>query len=204
MREQVARLSAMVDDLFELSKIDAGALRLSLQDVALYDVISDAVADLRAISGQREIRIDGAKDDDLAVRADPRQLSRAVSNLLVNAVQHTPEGAPISVETMRVPNGACIAIVDAGGGIDPGEVERVFDAGWRGAPARTPPIAATASESLRSSGAGLGLAIVRGIAIAHGGTVTVQNVAGGCRFELTLPAAGQPAPRNSSSRAIGS
>ncbi|TQJ30750.1 sensor histidine kinase KdpD [Microbacterium sp. SLBN-146] len=203
MREQVARLSALVDDLFELSKIDSGALRLSLQEITLYDVISDAVADLRAVSDGREIRIDPA-DDDLTVLADPRQLSRAVSNLLVNAVQHTPQGAPITVATSRVPDGACIAIVDAGEGIHEEDLDRIFDPGWRGAAARTPQIPATAADSLRSSGAGLGLAIVRGIAVAHGGSVTAQNVPGGCRFELTVPIADQPAPRISSSRAIGS
>lgn len=204
MREQVTRLSAMVDDLFELSKIDSGTLRLSLQEVVLYDLISDAVADLRPVSEGREIRIDAEHDHGLTVLADPRQLSRAVSNLLVNAVQHTPDGAPISVATSRVPNGACIAIVDAGKGIDAADLDRVFDAGWRGATARTPSVETTETDALRSSGAGLGLAIVRGIVIAHGGTVVARNVPGGCRFELTLPLSGQPAPRISSSRAIGS
>lgn len=204
IREQVTRLSAMVDDLFELSKIDSGTLRLSLQEITLYDVISDAVADLRAVSEGREVRIDAIDEEDLTVLADPRQLSRAVSNLLVNAVQHSPDGTPITVETSRVSEGACIAVVDSGSGIDDEDLARVFDAGWRGAAARTPPVATTAAESLRSSGAGLGLAIVRGIALAHGGTITAQNVPGGCRFELTVPLAGHPAPRISSRRAIGS
>lgn len=192
MREQVARLSAMVDDLFELSKIDAGALRLSLQDVSLYDVISDTVADLRPVSQGREIRIESDLEGQIVVHADPRELSRAISNLLMNAIQHTPAGSPITVAASVVEGRACVAVIDTGGGIDEEDLHRVFDPGWRGATARTPQPADPASaRTLRSSGAGLGLAIVRGIAAAHQGEVTVRNVPGGCRFDLMLPRADQ-------------
>lgn len=190
MREQVARLSAMVDDLFELSKIDSGTLRLSLQDVSVYDVISDTVADLRPISGDRVIRIVAGLGRDAVVHADPRELSRAISNLLLNAIQHTPAGSPITVAASVVDGRASVSVIDAGGGIDEDDLHRVFDPGWRGSPARTPEIHTEASgDSLRSSGAGLGLAIVRGIAAAHQGEVTVRNVPGGCRFDLILPKA---------------
>ncbi|GAA1684523.1 HAMP domain-containing sensor histidine kinase [Microbacterium lacus] len=188
MREQVSRLSAMVDDLFELSKIDSGTLRLSLQDVSLYDVISDTVAELRPVSQGHEIRIEAGLDNDAVVHADPRELSRAISNLLLNAIQHTPAGSPITVAASVVEGRASVTVIDTGGGIDEDDLHRVFDPGWRGVPARTPEQHPhSISGPLRSSGAGLGLAIVRGIATAHQGEVTVQNVAGGCRFDLILP-----------------
>ncbi|GAA3629394.1 HAMP domain-containing sensor histidine kinase [Microbacterium awajiense] len=192
MREQVSRLSAMVDDLFELSKIDSGTLRLSLEEVSLYDVISDTVADLRPLSAGRDIRIRSELDGDAVISADPRELSRAVSNLLLNAIQHTPDGSPITVAASVSDSRASIAVIDSGGGIAEDDLHRVFDPGWRGAEARTPSHHTAETGSLRSSGAGLGLAIVRGIAAAHNGDVTVSNVAGGCRFELRLP---RPATR---------
>jgi signal transduction histidine kinase len=193
MREQVARLSAMVDDLFELSKIDSGALRLRLEEISLYDVISDTVADLRPLSQGRTIRIEADLGREVSVRADPRELSRAISNLLLNAIQHTPPGSPVTVAASVVDGRASIAVIDAGGGIDEDDLTRVFDPGWRGESARTPQPSAQASmHPSRSSGSGLGLAIVRGIAAAHHGEVTVRNVPGGCRFDLVLPRAGEP------------
>lgn len=189
MREQVTRLSAMIDDLFELSKIDSGTLRLALQEVSLYDIISDTVADLRVVSAGRDIHIESRRDGDLIVRADPRELSRAISNLLLNAIQHTPPGSPITVKAAVRDGHPFVAVIDAGGGIDEDDLNRVFDPGWRGTPARTPQSPVVTSP-LRSSGAGLGLAIVQGIAKAHQGEVTVQNVPGGCRFDLILPKAG--------------
>jgi signal transduction histidine kinase len=189
MREQVSRLSAMVDDLFELSKIDSGTLRLALQEVSLLDVVSDTVSDLRPLIKDREVLIHSESRGDDVVLADPRELSRAVSNLLLNAVQHTPPGSPITVVASVIQGGASVAVIDAGGGIAEDDLHRVFDPGWRGASARTPPLPDPSTSPLRSSGAGLGLAIVRGIATAHHGDVTVQNVPGGCRFELTLPRA---------------
>ena len=137
MREQVTRLSAMVDDLFELSKIDSGTLRLSLQDVSLYDVISDTVADLRPVSRGRDIRIEAGLGRNAVVHADPRELSRAISNLLLNAIQHTPAASPITVAASVVDGRASVTVIDNGGGIDEQDLHRVFEPGWREqAPAR--------------------------------------------------------------------
>lgn len=191
MRDQVTRLSAMVDDLFELSKIDSGTLRLSMQQVSLYDLMSDSVADLLPLARGRDVRIESDQGDEVVVLADSKKLARAISNLLVNAIQHTPEGSVITLAASVVGGRATISVSDTGGGIDEADLHRVFDAGWRGASARTPelhPIAPSGPAALRSSGAGLGLAIVRGIATAHQGEVTVRNVPGGCRFDLVLPA----------------
>ena len=183
MRMQVDQLSSMVDDLFELSKIDSDALHLSLKEVSLYDVVSDTVADLRPASRGRDIRVEAPLAQDLVVMADPRELSRAIGNLLMNAIQHTPEGSPITVAVDLVDDRAMVSVIDTGGGIDEADLDRVFEPAWRGSKARTPSL----HEGGHSGGAGLGLAIVKGIMSAHRGEVAVRNVPGGCRFDLLLP-----------------
>ncbi len=182
MRMQVDQLSSMVDDLFELSKIDSGALHLSLKEVSLPDVVSDTVADLRPASSGRDIRVEAPLTGDVVVMADPRELSRAIGNLLMNAIQHTPEGSPITVAVDLVDDRAMVSVIDEGGGLDEADLERVFEPAWRGSKARTPSL-----HDGASGGAGLGLAIVRGIMSAHRGEVAVRNVPGGCRFDLLLP-----------------
>ncbi|MDQ0577625.1 sensor histidine kinase [Agromyces albus] len=185
MRMQVDQLSSMVDDLFELSKIDSDALRLSLKEVSLYDIVSDTVADLRPASQGREIRVEAPLAQELVVMADPRQLSRAIGNLLMNVIQHTPQGSPITVAVDLVDDRAMVSVIDAGGGIDEADLDRVFEPAWRGSKARTPSLEDTRSSG--GAGLGLGLAIVKGIMSAHRGEVSVRNVPGGCRFDLLLP-----------------
>ncbi|MEA9984894.1 HAMP domain-containing sensor histidine kinase [Subtercola sp. RTI3] len=198
MRSQVDQLSRMVDDLFELSKIDSGTLQLTLDDVSLFDIVSDAVADVQSFAAGREIRVASAFRRDVVVRADARELSRAITNLLVNALQHSPHASPITVSADVFDGHASLSVIDGGSGIPDADLARVFEPGWRGASARTPAVglsagtAATPGSALtepHSSGAGLGLAIVRGIAEAHNGSVSVRNVPGGCRFDLSLPTA---------------
>ncbi len=178
MRTEVDRMARMVDDLFELSRIHAGALTLSIEDVPLDDVISDALAGANPVAQAREVRLDGSVEQGLVVPADARELSRAVTNLLMNAIRHTPSDGAIWVSGRRENGHVEIAVRDSCGGLSPDALERVFDVGWRGSDARTPD---------GQSGAGLGLAIVRGIVEAHRGTVAVANEDGGCRFLLTLP-----------------
>ena len=182
IRGQVDRLSGMVDDLFELSKIHAGALQLNFERVALYDLISDTIADLApvALAKSLDLRFEGERG--LTLQADARELARAVGNLVMNAIQHSPAGSAIVVSVTRHDDGrAVISVVDAAGGIPEQDLGRVFEAGWRASEPRT------ASGAGQSGGAGLGLAIVDGIVRAHAGQVTVINVGGGCRFELLLP-----------------
>jgi signal transduction histidine kinase len=182
MRLKVDQLTGMVDDLFELSKIDSGLLRLNITEVSLYDVVSDAVADLGPLAHSRDITVDAANREDLTVRADARELSRAINNLIVNAVQHTPVGSPISVVAGRSVDGRpSISVIDQGGGIADEDIERIFEPGWRATAARTP------LAGGQTAGAGLGLAIVQGILRAHSGEAVASNVPGGCRFDLLLP-----------------
>jgi signal transduction histidine kinase len=183
MRVKVDQLAGMVEDLFQLSRIDSGLLTLTLTDVSLYDIVSDAVADLGPVAEGRPISVHASSIEDLTVRADPRELSRAMRNLLTNAVQHTPAGTSVSVIASRQPDGRpSVSVIDSGGGIPESDLERVFEPGWRGELSRPPLVGST------SGGGGLGLAIVAGILKAHSGEVTVRNVPGGCRFDLILPA----------------
>ena len=193
MRGQVDRLTGMVDDLFELSKIHSGTLRLTLQPVSLYDLISDTVAGLWPIAEAKSLDLRFAGETGLTILADPRELSRVVGNLVMNAIQHSPGGSAIVVSvTARAGSGtdsgsgaadhAVISVTDAAGGIPEQDLGRVFEAGWRASGPRTP-----AAEPLGTGGAGLGLAIVQGIVQAHHGEVRVFNVPNGCRFEVLLP-----------------
>ncbi len=179
IRVETDRMAALVDDLFELSRIHAGALRLSLARVRLGDVISDAVASAEPVAAERGIRLIAAESGWPTVRASEPELARIVANLLRNAIRYTPSDGTVTVTGGRAGDSGWFAVTDACGGIPADDLPRVFDTGWRGTHARTPP-----------GGAGLGLAIVRGIVEAHRGRAAVCNVPGGCRFEVRLPAAG--------------
>ena len=98
MRAEAERLAAMVDDLFELSRIHSGALQLAPDRIALDDLVSDVLASTEALARERGVRLAGRAAGQLAVRADPRELSRALTNLLANAIRHTPPGGRVYVE----------------------------------------------------------------------------------------------------------
>ena len=178
IRTSVDRLAAMVDDLFEMSRIHAGALRLTLERVPLTDLVDEAVIGADPLARACGVALQADVRTPLAVRVDARELSRALTNLVANAIRHTPSDGAVRVEASERDGRAVLAVVDACGGIPEEDLDRVFEVAWRGTAARTP-------EPL--AGAGLGLAIVRGIVEAHSGEVDVRNVVGGCRFEVRLP-----------------
>jgi signal transduction histidine kinase len=183
IRAEVDRMVRMVDDLFELSRIHAGVLPLNLQPVALGDVVSEALAGADPVARAGGVRLGGYVDDGLFVTADPGELSRVVSNLLINAIRHTPVDGVVEVTGRQVGDAIELSVTDACGGISSEDMERVFDVAWQGSPARTP-----VREPAVGRGAGLGLAIVKGIVEAHRGQVAVANQDPGCRFVVTLPA----------------
>jgi signal transduction histidine kinase len=183
MRAEVDRMVRMVDDLFELSRIHAGVLRLSPQPVALVDVVSEALAGADSVARARGVRLGGQVEEDILVTADPAGLSRVVSNLLMNAIRHTPADGVVEVRGRAVAEGVELSVTDACGGMHDEEMDRVFDVGWQGSTARTP----HQVDAGAGAGAGLGLAIVKGIVEAHLGRVAVTNHEPGCRFSVTLP-----------------
>ena len=179
MLAEVDRMALMVDDLFELSRIHAGTLQLSLQPVGVRDLVSESIAAATVVAHARRVSVDGSIEPGLEIEADPGALSRVVGNLVMNAIRHTPADGVVVVEGRL--DGAMVelSVTDACGGIDEADLNRVFDVAWRGDQARTPEPYA---------GAGLGLAIVKGLVEAHRGTVAVANHPGGCRFMVRLPA----------------
>jgi signal transduction histidine kinase len=179
MRAEAERLGTMVDDLFELSRIHSGTLQLCHDEIALDDLVSDVLASTEALSRERGVRLGGQAAGHLTVRADPRELSRALTNLLANAIRYTPPGGSVYVEARPEHDEAVLTVADGCGGIPEADLPHVFDLAWRGTDARSP---------APGSGAGLGLAIVRGVVEAHQGSVQVVNTGDGCRFELRLPA----------------
>jgi signal transduction histidine kinase len=180
IRTETDRMARLVDDLFELSRINAGALRLSLSVVPLGEVVSDAVAAAAPIAQARRIQVVANESGWPAVTASERELSRVVGNLLLNAIRYTPSDGTVRVSGGREHDRAWLAVADSCGGIPEDDLPRVFDVAFRGERARTP-----RTDSI----GGLGLAIVRGLVEAHGGEVAVQNVPDGCRFVVRLPAA---------------
>ena len=183
MRLTVERMNGLVGDLFELSRLHAGPTRpeqtrgpLSLVELA-YDVVGEA----REHARRRHIDLvlDVADDADrLAVQGNGDDLARALSNLVGNAVRHTREHGQVLVSARRAPDGrARLAVTDGCGGIRDDDLPRVFEIGWRGEPER----------GTRDAGAGLGLAIARGVIESHAGSISVANVEGGCRFVVELP-----------------
>ncbi|ULR52336.1 sensor histidine kinase [Streptomyces deccanensis] len=178
IRTEVERLNGMVGDLFELSRIHAGALSLTPSRVSVYDLVGDALAGVYPLAHEHGVRLVGDRVEPLPVEVDGREMSRVLGNLLVNAIRRTPADGTVMVAAERSPDGVLLSVSDGCGGIPEEDLPRVFDTGWRGTHARTPP-----------AGAGLGLAIVRGIVEAHQGRTTVRNIPGGCRFEVVLPAA---------------
>ncbi len=202
MRTEVERLTGMVDDLFELSRIQAGALSLSLSRVSVYDLVDDALAGAHPLARQRGVRLEGQQVAAEPVEVDSGEITRVLGNLLVNAIRSTPEDGVVAVSARREADEVVLAVTDGCGGIPEQDLPRVFDTGWRGGAARTPRPADRGSPWDRGGGgggegggggggggAGLGLAIVRGIVEAHAGRARVRNVAGGCCFEIVLPAA---------------
>ena len=184
MRQTVDRMNGLVGDLFELSRLNAGPARspeirgpLSLVELA-YDVVGEA----REHAKQRRVHLvlDVADDADrLAVHGNGDELARALSNLVGNAVRHTHANGQVLVSARRADDGrARLAVTDGCGGIKDDDLGRVFEVGWRGEPER----------GTRDAGAGLGLAIARGVIESHSGSISVANVEGGCRFAVELPA----------------
>ena len=122
----------------------------------------------------------GTVEAGVEVVADAVGLSRVVSNLIMNAIRHTPSDGTVEIEARAVPDGVELSVTDGCGGLSEEDMHRVFDVAWRGAPARTP-------DEETGGGAGLGLAIVKGIVEAHHGVVQVMNESPGCRFLVRLP-----------------
>jgi signal transduction histidine kinase len=180
---KVDTLNRMVDDLFQLSRLQTGTLELRPEPVVLLDLVSDSVSDVAFTAAARGITVTGQSLDGHIIWADPRELSRAVVNLLVNAVRHAPADSTVIVRADTIDDDRLvISVIDQGEGVAAENLGRMFDIGWRADESRS-------AEPARGSapGAGLGLAIVRGIVEAHGGAVRAARTDAGFQLDLVLP-----------------
>lgn len=196
MRTTVDRMTGLVDDLFELSRLSAAPPPRRRSAVSLRELAEDVAGETceHARSEGVSLKVSTPPDDDrLAVHGDADELTRAVTNLVGNAIRHTEPGGTVKLTVDRETDGRVrLAVTDGCGGIPDDDLDRVFDIGWRGDEQRTP-ASGSSSSGGNSSGGGLGLAIARGVVESHEGTIEVTNVDGGCAFEIDLP----PVPANS-------
>jgi signal transduction histidine kinase len=179
LREQSQRLARLVDDLFELARIDAGALAHELHATKLAPLVDSCVQGLRAEARSRSVRVE-RRGDEVAATCAPEQVERVLLNLLANALRHTPADGTVAVVLAQDDGRVRISVEDNGEGIDRETAQRMFDRFWRGDSAR----------AAADGGAGLGLAIARGLVEAQGGTIWAEpREHGGARVTFTLPAA---------------
>jgi signal transduction histidine kinase len=174
--EQVRALSVLVDDLFELARIDAGALTLELHRLPVAPVISSTLRSVEAEARTRHVRLEAELDGAVTARFAPDKLERVLLNLLTNALHHTPSDGAVAVLVEPQRDEVRVAVEDTGEGLNAEVRERMFERFWR------------ADQSRSSRGTGLGLAIARGLIEAHGGRIWAEERAGGgARVCFTLP-----------------
>jgi signal transduction histidine kinase len=173
-------LSALIDDLFELSRLEAGDISWSLEQVRLGELVDETVSALRVEAEREAIAVRAEVPPDLpTARANPEKLQRVLFNLIQNAIRHTPADGSVTVRASVVSDAVQIEVADTGSGIRAPERHRVFEAFYRGgAAAGRPP-----------DGAGLGLAISRAIVEAHGGRMWIADSRVGARVRFTIPTA---------------
>jgi signal transduction histidine kinase len=182
---EVDRLGALIDDLFELSRTQAGVLQLEFERVSLGDLVSDAIAGATPVAAAKGVRLEGRLNGPPPeLRASAPEVLRVLRNLLENAIRHTPPDGSVTIELGEDEEFAYVAVADDGGGIADADLDRVFDVAFRNDPARTP-----------GEGAGLGLAIAKSLVEAHAGKISVRNDNGGARFTMRLPLETTPTGR---------
>jgi signal transduction histidine kinase len=184
IRGTVARMTIMVDDLFALSRVQGAPEPRELSLVALSELVCDVTAEAEATAQTAHVRLElnVPEQDNLAVLGRHEDLSRALGNLVSNAIRHTEPGQTVRISADRAEDGSVrVLVMDGCGGIPEAHLDRVFDTGWRGSPAR----------GSTDGGAGLGLAIARGVVESHQGEIAVRNTEIGCCFEVALPQVNQ-------------
>jgi signal transduction histidine kinase len=179
---ELEHLGRLVDDLFELARIDAGLLELTLEEASLHDLISDTISSFQPQAEQRGVRLAGEIVGDVdPVLANTPRLQRVLHNLVSNALRHTQADGTVTLRAAREGERTRVEVSDTGEGIASEDLPRVFERTFRGERSRT------RSEKDDAPGAGLGLAIARGLVEAHGGTMDVESDLGrGSRFYFTL------------------
>jgi two-component system, OmpR family, phosphate regulon sensor histidine kinase PhoR len=177
---EVDRLIELVEELLELSRIETGEIPLSLKSTDVTDLLDEVVERLRPQAERKRLRltVDAGQEPEVAL-LDPARIERAVVNLVHNAIKFTPDGGSIDVSTARHDGKVVIRVHDTGHGIDAADLPRIFERFYK------------ADQSRATSGSGIGLAIVKHTAEAHGGSVAVESQLGrGSTFSMALPVNG--------------
>jgi signal transduction histidine kinase len=184
MRTHIGALSALIDDLFELSRLEAGDINWSLERVALDELVGETVEAMRTEAEAKGVAVTASVPHALSLaHANPEKIQRVLFNLIQNAIRHTPADGSVVVRAQDAETGIEVEIVDSGHGIAPEEREHVFTAFYRGGTQAARP----------GDGAGLGLAVARAIVEAHGGRIWLADSPRGTRVRFSLPAAGESA-----------
>ena len=177
---EVDRMDVMVEDIAELSRLHGSAAALRTEAASLDDLVSDAVATVAPLAAAAGVEVVATALSGSVAEVDVRSMTRALTNVVRNAVQHTPAGGRVEVTTRGWGSGVAVQVADQCGGIPAAVLPLVFDPGWRGDSAR------------HDRGMGLGLTIAREVARGHGGDAAVANRddATGCVVTVSLPAGG--------------
>ena len=178
MLQAANQMDALIQDLLDVTRLEAGRLRLNRQPVAVLDVVNATIDTLRPVAEERSIAIEVNIDASLPlVDADPDRLLQVLSNLVGNAIKFSTFNSVLKVSAHLSADFITVAVIDSGVGISADELPFVFDRFWQ-------------SKRTNRSGAGLGLAIARGIVQAHGGDISVDSVSGqGTTVRITVPVA---------------
>lgn len=178
MGTHVRALGALIDDLFELTRLERGDLDWTLEQIDLEDLVAETVAAMQPTAKARMVMIDALRDDTLAhALAHPEKMQRVLFNLIQNAIRHTPPDGTVTVRALRIGGSVEVEVADTGSGVPDALREQVFEPFFRGDRSRT------------EDGAGLGLAISRAIVEAHGGRIWFEPSDVGARVRFRLPAA---------------
>jgi len=177
-QRDVRSLSSLIDDLFQMAQLDAGGFPLNQADASLSDLVSDTLESFTQLAKQQQVTIEGNVDSDVdPVHMDTQAIGRVLNNLIGNALRHTPANGRVSVWVRRN-NHIEVTVSDTGEGIRAEDIPHVFERFYRG----------EKSRNRITGGAGLGLAIARGIVQAHGGEIKVESGIGkGTQFTFYLP-----------------
>jgi signal transduction histidine kinase len=185
IQTEVQRMTLMVEDLSSLAIANALQSRLAVRRVPLGEVIRAAVASAHPVAHACGVDLTANQALDVDAVVDPAEFSRAITNLLLNAIRHTPSGGTVSVSSGTADDTVELAVTDCCGGMTSEALARSFEPSWQGQTNRP-----SEKSGILGKGSGLGLSIVKSIVEAHRGTVTVRNRTEGCQFLVSLPAAG--------------
>ena len=181
IQSQTENLSNLINDLFELTKLESEQVQLRLEPVNLNDLLSEVVDSMQQQASNKNVSLEASFcQDALMTVAEFDKIQRVVYNLIQNAIRHTPDKGTITVKTKLVPQGIQVDVEDTGEGIDPDDQPHIFEQFFRG----------EKSRSRETGGAGLGLAIAKRIVEAHNGQIWVDSQPGqGTCFSFVLPIA---------------